>query len=459
MSLLSTLASWKYQQMLLVIIFLTVCNSCRTNKSPQKARIPAITEELQVSKIWPGHPVGFSLLTSAPHQYVAYYDENRNMTVAHRRLGEKNWTYKILPSKVGWDSHNYIAMALDNDGHLHVSGNMHVNKLVYFYSTTPHDISTLQQVASMTGKEENRVTYPLFSKGPGGDMIYTYRDGSSGSGNQIYNTYNLQTKTWSRLLDMPLIDGEGEMNAYIKGPSAGPDGYYHMVWVWRDTPDASSNHDLSYARSKDLIHWEKSDGSSLKLPIRIATAEIVDPVPAKGGIINGNTVIGFDKEKRVVITYHKYDAAGNIQIYNARRESGGWKIYQATDWKHRWEFGGGGTITFDVHVQPVRVDATGKLTMGYSSTEAGSGVLVLDPVTMKQLQRLSPPVTMPANMSSPESAFPGMIVNFKEDEGRSPEKNTRYILRWETLGRNRDQPQKGALPEAGTLNLYKVKKN
>lgn len=441
-------------------IFLIVLMLSGYGSISQKASgKPEIEEQLNVSKVWPGHPVGFCLLTSPPHQYIAYYDDERNMTVAHRRLDQKSWTYKILPSRVGWDSHNYIAMALDKKGHLHVSGNMHVNKLVYFYASLPHDISSLQPVASMTGQEETRVTYPLFLKGPDGAMIYTYRDGSSGSGNQIYNAYDSKTRTWHRLLDSPLINGEGEMNAYIKGPSAGPDGYYHMIWVWRDTPDASSNHDLSYARSKDLIHWEKSDGSPLKLPITLATAEIIDPVPAKGGMINGNTVVGFDSNKRPIVTYHKYDAAGNIQIYNARREKDGWKIYQATNWRYRWDFGGGGSITAEVGVHPVTTDSRGKMTMAYHSKGAGDGVLVLDPVTLSPREQLALPVTIPAGLSNTWTSFPGVMVNFKEDEGKPADKGSRYILRWETLGRNRDKPQKGPIPEASQLILYKIKTN
>ncbi|MBT7066783.1 MAG: hypothetical protein HN919_10805 [Verrucomicrobia bacterium] len=39
------------------------------------------------------------------------------MTVASRPLDSKKWTYQGLPSKVGWDSHNYITMAMDDDGY------------------------------------------------------------------------------------------------------------------------------------------------------------------------------------------------------------------------------------------------------------------------------------------------------------------------------------------------------
>ncbi|MCA9434001.1 MAG: BNR-4 repeat-containing protein, partial [Candidatus Omnitrophica bacterium] len=93
----------------------------------------------------------------------------------------------------------------------------------------------------------------------------------------------------------------------------GPDGVYHLCWVWRDTPDCETNHTLSYARSSDLVHWENSDETPIKLPMTLETAEVVDPVPPGGGILNGNTKIGFDHEGRAVISYHKNDEEGNTQ--------------------------------------------------------------------------------------------------------------------------------------------------
>ena len=110
-------------------------------------------------------------------------------------------------------------------------------------------------------------------------------------------------------------------NAYFVGPTPGPDGRFHLAWVWRDSPDAETNHDLSYARSRDLVLWERSDGTPLKLPITLASAEIVDGVPVRGGMINNNTVTGFDANGRPVITYHKFDERGDTQVYLARRDA------------------------------------------------------------------------------------------------------------------------------------------
>lgn len=184
---------------------------------------------------------------------------------------------------------------------------MHGHPLVYFRSSEPLDIQTFERIDEMVGTEEEQVTYPEFFRGPDDELVFTYRGGVSGQGIQIYNQYDPETQTWSRLLDQPLLDGRGEMSAYLNGPTLGPDGYFHLEWMWRDTGSAATNHTLSYARSANLVNWETADGEPLDLPITPETeAVVVDPVPPYGGMINMNHAIGFDQQDRVVLSYHKY---------------------------------------------------------------------------------------------------------------------------------------------------------
>jgi hypothetical protein len=412
---------------------------------------------LDIALVWSGHPVRFCLLTTDNQQFVAYYDRDRQMTVAMRSLDSDQWRYRKLDSKVGWDSHNYITMALDAEDHIHLCGNMHVDPLVYFRTTRPFDIRTFERIPKMVGRLEKRCTYPKFFTGADGELIFTYRDGSSGSGNQIYNLYDLQTKTWRRLLDTPLIDGQGKMNAYIVGPVRGPDGHFHICWVWRDTPDCCTNHDLSYARSRDLLHWQTGVGQPITLPITIDTeGTIVDPVPAKGGMINGNTKIGFDSANRPVISYHKFDEKGMTQLYNARLEDGLWNIHQTSEWDYRWYFQGGGTIHFEIRVSPVVLREDGSLTQSYRHDECGSGTWKLDENTLKPIGQVRQVPQWPRHLAVPESNFLGMQVRWQADAGESPAADVKYFLRWETVGVNRDRPRR-VIPGPSMLRLYKFR--
>jgi len=424
---------------------------------PLPAPTVAIEKTWEIAEVPSSFPVGFALLTKGNRQFVAYYDAQHRMTVAARTLGSDQWQYKVLPSAVGWDSHNYIALALDSEGYLHLSGNMHCVPLIYFRSTKPWDISTLEKISSMTGDNEKRCTYPLFLEGADGELIFHYRDGSSGNGSEIYNRYDCQTRRWNRMLDKPLIDGEGQMNAYMSGPSKGPDGWFYLAWVWRDTPACETNHDPSCARSRDLINWETLSGKSIALPITIRTpGTLIDPVPAKGGIINGALRIGFDSDKNPIATYHKFDSTGNTQAYAARFEKGQWTSQQISSWDYRWDFQGGGSIKGEIGLGTIEPHTPGKLSLSYSHIKEGSGLIILDEKTLQPVGKEHSPRIYPREMGQVESKFKGMRVKTAADKGEAPEPDVRYALRWETLPQNRDRKPPEPHPEPSKLKLYKL---
>jgi hypothetical protein len=422
------------------------------------ASAPAKAESIAVEPVWSGHPVGFCLLTHPPFQWVAYYDAERRMSVAQRTLDSTNWTFHKLPSTLGWDSHNYVAMALDRDGFLHVAGNMHCVPLVYFRSEKPREAASLQRVSAMTGRREGSVTYPVFLHDRAGRLVFRYRDGRSGSGDDLYNVYDEASQSWHRLVEEPLTSGHGRMNAYCSVPTPGPDGRFHMVWVWRDSPDCASNHDISYARSDDLVHWTDSTGRPLALPITSETGDIVDPVPPKGGLINVNRELGFDNAGRPVITYHKYDAHGDLQIYAARHETQGWQIVQVSDWTgYRWNFSGGGSIIVEVKVGAVRPLGRNRLALSYRYPK-GSGVWVLDEKTLRPVPGATAPrepSLVPPSLARVQSKFPGMQKQIRNDVGETPA-GTLYALTWETLAANRDRPRNPPLPEPSLLSVIRL---
>jgi len=409
---------------------------------------------VDVAPVWAGHPVGFALLTHGDRQYVGFYDSERKLTVGMRKLSETNWHFVKLPETLGWDSHNYITMAMDDDGCIHLCANMHVTPLIYFRTSKPGDIDSFEKIKAMVGRGEDKCTYPMFFRGPGNSFLFTYREGCSGNGDQYYNVYDCKTRTWKRLIDAPLTSGGGKMNAYFTGLRLGPDGFYHLAWVWRDTGDCSTNHDVSYARSKDLVHWETGSGKALTLPVTVSTADVVvDPVPVKSGAINGNVSIGFDSKKRVIVSYQKYDEHGYTQVYSARLENGQWKIYETSAWDYRWAFQGYGSIAFEIGFGPVVAGPDGKLTQTYRHIKYGSGKWILDEATLKPVEDIRD-----ANAAPVKAADDGNKLQVRTcgDSGSSGEPGVKYMLRWETLGVNRDKKREGEVPGASMLKVVRV---
>lgn len=442
-------------------IALALIITCMAGAAPGAEAPPPrfkLEKSLEIAEVPSGFPVGFRLLTAGGRQYAAYYDKHRRMTVAARRLSSDEWTYQILPSKVGWDSHNYVTMAVDANGHLHVSGNMHGVPLVYFRTTTPGDITSLERLA-MTGKLEDRVTYPEFIRNRDGKLFFSYRNGASGNGARIYNQYHAATRSWSRLLDTPLMDGEGKRNAYPLGPVLGPDNRFHLVWVWRDSPDCATNHHLSYARSKDLIHWESASGHKVATPIKLDEKSLwVDPVPSGGGIINGCEKLFFGTDRQPVISYHKADPEGNMQIFAARPGKAAWTTHQLTRWNKPVEFGGNGSMGFiGIKISGLERVEPGVLTMSYRHREYGSGRLAVDEKTLRPLTRkIRNRPTHPKELGRLQSDFKGMEIRRQNDSGDSGDGSVRYLLQWETLEANRDRPRTPPLPEPSMLTLHKL---
>lgn len=427
----------------------------------------SILSEIAVDDVWSGHPVSFAFLTERGHQFVAYYDASRRLTVAARRLDQNTWTRfqpegvylpgrKRLSTVTEWDSHNYLALALDRDGHLHLSGNMHNDPLLYFRTTRAFDITSLERLDRMTGQREGETTYPVFFKNAAGELLFRFRDGGSGRGSDIYNRYDPATRTWSNIHSTPLLDGQGKRSAYALDPLLGPDGRFHLVWMWRDNPDCSTNHTLSYARSQDLITWETSDGTPLILPLTLGNAEVIDPSPVKQGLINMTFALGFDALNRPVVVYHRYDSAGLSQAFAARPVAPGkpWGITQISAWDFRWAFSGWNSIAAEVTLGPPSLSPDRKeLLVDFSTTRsAGSGRWRLDADTLQPLATLPPPPpALPAGLLYPSSGYAGLeaqtIVN--RDQGR------RWVFRWETLPRNRDMPREKT-PPPSSLRLYEV---
>ena len=423
-----------YALSIVVIVLLITTVNCTISCLPDnRTERAVIVDSIDIAPVWAGHPVAFFLLTQVPYQFIAFYDDKRQLTVGQRIVNQRTWTLNKLSDVTGWDSHDYLVMAIDDDGYLHLSGDIHAIPLKYFRTTRPLNVSTFERLDKMIGRNENQTTYPLFLRGPENELVFTYRDGVSGDGNQIYNTYHSTNRSWERLIDQPLTDGEGKRNAYFVGPIKGPDNYFHLAWVWRESPDASTNHDLSYARSKDLINWETGAGNRpLKLPIKLEECDIVDPVPQKGGIINGNTKVGFDDQGRVTITYHKNDANNYTQPWTARLENGKWQRYQITNWPWHWDFGGGGTLVFAITIGPITKENDGCFTQTYYHLKFGNGTWLIDPMTLSAVGKLQR-FPIPSEFYRIEGNFTGLSFRVVEDSGRTDMLDSRYVLRWETL--------------------------
>jgi hypothetical protein len=317
------------------------------------------------------------ITTAGDRQYAAYYNDDGSVVIAERKIPSSSWktTVTSLKGKVS-DAHNVISIIADGKGYLHLSWDHHGNALRYARSKAPGSLDF--EKIPMTGQTETNVTYPQFFKMPDGNLIFMYRDGVSGRGNLVINAYDTATGKWSQMYS-DLVGGQGKRNAYWQACVDGK-GVIHVSWVWRDSGDVSSNHDMCYARSSDGGHtWTKSDGTVYALPITADTAEVVSRIPQKQELINQTSMCTDTDGNPVIATYFRPVGATNVQYFIVRFDGHAWQTIQTTDRKTTFSLSGGGSKQIPIsRPQVIARNEGGKTGVWiiFRDTERGSKVSI-----------------------------------------------------------------------------------
>ncbi|MGF7037584.1 BNR repeat-containing protein [Mucilaginibacter lappiensis] len=319
-----------------------------------------------------------SLVTFKGEQYAAYYNNEQILVLAKRKSGAANWQLLATPYKAdATDAHKDISIMVDGAGYLHVAWGHHNQTLNYAKGVKPGSL-LLSAPQSMTGVNENRVSYPEFYRLPNGDLLFVYRDGSSGNGNLVMNRYDTRSQKWANV-QQNLIDGEGKRNAYwqmcidIKGT-------IHISWVWRESPDVASNHDMCYARSNDGgLSWEKSTGEKCTLPITAASAEYACNIPRHSELINQTSMFVDDKGNPFIATYWRDSSTAVPQYHIIYKTGSNWQSANPGFRNTAFSLGGEGTKSIPIsRPQIIAWKKIGKQSVAliFRDTERGNKVSV-----------------------------------------------------------------------------------
>ena len=315
-----------------------------------------------------------SLITHGDEQYISYYDAEGYLVLGKRKLNSELWTLHRTQYRGNVkDAHNIISMIIDGEGYLHISFDHHGHKLNYCRSIAPGSLE-LGDKMPMTGVDEGNVTYPEFYPLSGGDLLFVYRSGSSGRGNLVMNRYSLKEHKWSRVQDV-LIDGENKRNAYWQ-LYVDEQGTIHLSWVWRETWQVETNHDICYARSFDNgVTWYKSSGEQYELPIKLSNAEYACRLPQNSELINQTSMSADAGGNPYIATYWR-DPDSNIPQYRIVWNYGKvWHHRQVTDRKTPFTLKGGGTKMIPI-ARPRIVVGGGEVFYIFRDEERGSCVSI-----------------------------------------------------------------------------------
>ena len=354
--------------------------------------MPSYGQLTTVGEGWAGNSVNAvifrknSIASWAGKQYIAYYDQQKQVVIGTRKLGQQRWTVKKTPYfGNAEDAHRSISLIVDGDGYLHLSWDHHGNALNYAKSLKPGRLE-LGPKTSMTGLKETNVTYPEFYTLADGNLLFLYRDGASGNGNLMMNHYDVKTKTWKQVQD-GLISGEGKRNAYWQ-MAVDARGTIHLSWVWRESADVASNHDMAYARSRDGgLTWEKSTGEHYTLPITLATAECVRKVPQQSELINQTSMFADAQGRPFIATYWREQGETVPQYQVIYHDGNSWQTANLGFRKTSFSLSGVGTKSIPVsRPQILAWEKNGRLAMAliFRDQERGEKVSVAINTDLKQ---------------------------------------------------------------------------
>ncbi|MGL1958737.1 MAG: BNR-4 repeat-containing protein [Colwellia sp.] len=265
-----------------------------------------------------------TVFTESIYQYAAFYNAKAQLVLAKRRLGEDVWQKQVTDffGNVN-DAHNHISLIVDGEGYIHIAWDHHNNSLRYARSKAPgslqlEKLNMLSKADEAESKadpnQEGSVTYPQFYRLKNGDVLFAYRHGGSGRGSLVLNTYNTKNQQWQRIHNS-LLDGEGKRSAYWD-MSIDSNGVLHLAWIWRETPDVASNHDLAYAQSLDNGQtWQTIDGDVYQMPITETTSKVVKHIPQNHKLMNP-PVVAADKHSNPFIASYWSDTPTDKPRYH-----------------------------------------------------------------------------------------------------------------------------------------------
>ncbi|OHX64494.1 BNR-4 repeat-containing protein [Flammeovirga pacifica] len=309
------------------------------------------TKSTVVTNCWKTNPV----IATATQQnsiaifenfvYMVYYNSDRYLCISRSdNYGDGGWktiqlNHRYEQRNGVWDSHNTPNIIISPiDKRIHLSFDHHKRDLRYMLSwANTATISNAQFTASRFSSvrkylEANKttikdVTYPRFFVGRNQNLFFMYRKGGSGNGDTYMVKYN-NDATWSKPFE--IIDGNiGTYNgsnsrcAYFNDVQF-HSGKIHLTWVWRETPNADTNHDLMYAYSgNDGVSWKNAKGEYLSMPMNVNSNGLkVATIPQNSGLTNHNgAAVDGDGNVHTILRingayYHHYGVKGTDGKFN-----------------------------------------------------------------------------------------------------------------------------------------------
>lgn len=331
-----------------------------------------------------------AIMTYKGYQFVTYWNKAKKVCLARKALPDGDWeeivfTDYISPHNLG-DNHYNISFGIcEKDGSFHIAFDHHNDALKYRISRPglANDGPSANWTETSFGVIKDylvngqpltaatfygAVTYPRFISEPNGKLLFECRTGISGDGNSHLWEYN---GSWSYIGEYLHGRSDGMPAAYtnkcgyINGLHYTPGGTrLHVSMVWRETPNASSNHDVSYAYSDDDGRtWFNAEGTKIATsgsdPLNFNKAGFkVYDIGENRGLINQEAQAVDSKGGIHILQSYMLDNQANNSSWPASRQPA-WLRHIYQDESGEWQ--SDEIASIDVDRSDIAVDANDNL--------------------------------------------------------------------------------------------------
>ncbi len=309
------------------------------------------------------------LLTVGDYQFIAYYglvsSSSYGAVVGRRHTGAKSWTLTrtaFVPSSADWRSSAAIQFGIDGSGVLHMGwgGIGSAAGTCYYTQSTDSvlndapigliggDIGNAGSLSASTAgsvfplsNDSTIQTTEFYSVPKTGDLLLTFRTGSTGNGHYQLARWDNVGKSWLQVhatITEPWIQGgDGTYGSpYVNQLAFGSDGTLHATWTYRNQAN-TVNSDLFYARSlDDGATWLSADGNSpYASPLTWTNPAPVLPIgPTSSGGFNLVNQCGTATDRRghpAVACWYSPSAASSRQIMVMWHDGRQWRTAQVSN--------------------------------------------------------------------------------------------------------------------------------
>jgi hypothetical protein len=154
--------------------------------------------------------------------------------------------------------------------------------------------------------------------------------------------------------------------------SVDSNGAIHLSWVWRETWDVETNHDICYAKSVDSgVSWQKSNGEKYNLPITMESAEYAAKIPEGSGLINQTSMCTDTNGLPYISNYWIPEGEEITQYHIIYNDGKSWQTKQISELKTQFSLSGGGTKQIPISRPLILCDKENVLYLVYRSIETG----------------------------------------------------------------------------------------